>query len=685
MTAQQLFGPMLIGVLFNGILYGALVVQLFTYYDRYYKSDPFVRYLVVYLLIAETANTVFDINLIYQPLVTGWGNLEQLQKSPLFLRPDAAVTVAISTPVQLFMAWRLQRLTKHSVMPGIILLLALVSLAGGLSVTIKVSLQQDYSAFPAFKPFTTVWLAATAACDLLLSTALIYSLKVRKTGVGPTDRYIDRVIRLTIQTGSITAVAALLDLFVFLFAPSATLQFIWDFPLSKLYSNALLSSLNSRPWKEELAPPLTLNVLYEPTPPPNARTSALEFADVLVPGMGGETELHQRARHVAFQATDNQLLPLALIQTMPLETIPNELLAEIFLCYIPPYPQCPPFHGDESPTQLALVSRLWRAIALSTPTLWRAMRLDMDRSDTASVQASEFARRWLLLSGSLPLSLVFRCHTRRHSWRQSAVFQELVDCSARWEYVDLEIPPSTSYVANIQPGSVRRATWATPRLLHLRVVVYMKAESVLPRHGFDAPRLQSLSGRLTSDELYFKMVGPSSWDTLTTLKLRDVPPVFAARILAQTPALIHCWMRIWKDRPEPVSERSIVLPHLKTFFLDAALRESMNELLGPLVLPELTALAIKEAFLHFLALESTAGPDGEKDVASTLLQLLQRWGCDACVSELAILRSSGLFDADRFLSLLRGVRTAGRLDILLNHSEEWEPREWGTEWDPQGV
>ncbi|KAF7293288.1 F-box domain-containing protein [Mycena chlorophos] len=257
MTAQQLFGPMLVGVLFNGILYGALVVQLFTYYDRYYKSDPFVRYLVVYLLIAETANTVFDINLIYQPLVTGWGNLEQLQKSPLFLRPDAAVTVAISTPVQLFMAWRLQRLTKHSLMPGIILLLALVSLAGGLSVTIKVSLQQDYSAFPGFKPFTTVWLAATAACDLFLSTALIYSLvnipfhinagshtrqKVRKTGVGPTDRYIDRVIRLTIQTGSITAVAALLDLFVFLFAPSATLQFIWDFPLSKLYSNALLSS-----------------------------------------------------------------------------------------------------------------------------------------------------------------------------------------------------------------------------------------------------------------------------------------------------------------------------------------------------------------------------------------------------------------------------------------------------------
>ncbi|KAF7312814.1 F-box domain-containing protein [Mycena kentingensis (nom. inval.)] len=179
------------------------------------RDRGWFRYLTLYLLITETVNLAFDISLVYEPLVSQWGHPEALTTSPFY----AAVTVAISTPVQLFVAWRLWALTEQTLFPVVISLLALVSLAGGLAVTIKVSLAPAYAAFNGFRPYVTLWLVATAACDVILSGALIYSLRARKTGMGSTDRYVDRIIRLTIQTGTITAVFALLDLFVFRFAP----------------------------------------------------------------------------------------------------------------------------------------------------------------------------------------------------------------------------------------------------------------------------------------------------------------------------------------------------------------------------------------------------------------------------------------------------------------------------------
>ncbi|KAJ7457861.1 hypothetical protein FB451DRAFT_1406718 [Mycena latifolia] len=247
-NVQFLFGPMLIGVLLNTTLYGVSLVQMLMYYTRYKRDRKWFRYLALYRLIAETANTVFNIGLIYEPLIVRYGQLKSLLC--VILRPDAAVTVAISTPVQLFIAWRVKMLTQSYFFPVVIALLSIISLGGGISVTIMAGLHPDYAWVGRLHPFVITWLSSTAACDVILSGALIYSLYTRKTGGGTTDRYVDKIIRLTVQTGSITAVTALLDLLV-LFTPGTALQFIWDFPLPKLYTNALLST--------QAQPPLELH------------------------------------------------------------------------------------------------------------------------------------------------------------------------------------------------------------------------------------------------------------------------------------------------------------------------------------------------------------------------------------------------------------------------------------------
>ncbi|KAH0586220.1 hypothetical protein H2248_007476 [Termitomyces sp. 'cryptogamus'] len=69
---------------------------------------------------------------------------------------------------------------------------------------------------------------------------LMFDQTKRRTGFSQTDTYIDRVIRCFI-----TAIWAFVDLMVYLLNPTG-LHLLFNFPLSKLYTNSLMSSLNAR-------------------------------------------------------------------------------------------------------------------------------------------------------------------------------------------------------------------------------------------------------------------------------------------------------------------------------------------------------------------------------------------------------------------------------------------------------
>ncbi|KAK7443792.1 hypothetical protein VKT23_015573 [Stygiomarasmius scandens] len=93
-----------------------------------------------------------------------------------------------------------------------------------------------------------LWLAASAACDVVISVSLVWFLvKYKRESLSVTDSVATKIMLLVIQTGVITSVAAIVDVITFkVIQKSATIQFIWDFSLSKLYTNSLLSMLNAR-------------------------------------------------------------------------------------------------------------------------------------------------------------------------------------------------------------------------------------------------------------------------------------------------------------------------------------------------------------------------------------------------------------------------------------------------------
>lgn len=90
------------------------------------------------------------------------------------------------------------------------------------------------------------WLIASAVADITITASLCYYLARQKSGFSATDDTINKIIRLTVQTGLITTLFAILDVVCFLVLPHTTINFVWDFALSKLYTNALISTLNAR-------------------------------------------------------------------------------------------------------------------------------------------------------------------------------------------------------------------------------------------------------------------------------------------------------------------------------------------------------------------------------------------------------------------------------------------------------
>lgn len=237
-------GPMLIGTFMNMILYGILIVQTLFYIQTYKKDTTWIKYLVIYLFIAETINTGCDIAMMYQPLILEFG--QPPMNFPIMFASEPVIIVAISTPIQLFFAWRIRKLTKTIILPCFICLLALVSFGGGTWTTVKLVVIKLFSRKPELHEPALIWFISSCIADVLITAVLVFSLSKRKTGFTSTDDAISKIIRMTVQTGLLTSLFAIGDVVFFMTLPHTALNFLWDLALSKLYTNCLLSTLNAR-------------------------------------------------------------------------------------------------------------------------------------------------------------------------------------------------------------------------------------------------------------------------------------------------------------------------------------------------------------------------------------------------------------------------------------------------------
>ncbi|KAJ7025898.1 hypothetical protein C8F04DRAFT_1238890 [Mycena alexandri] len=136
--------------------------------------------------------------------------------------------------------------------------------------------------------------------------------------------------------------------------------------------------------------------------------------------------------------------------TYPVLTLPNELVSEIFVHFLPVYPEAPPIVGSSSPNVLGHICKKWREIALSTPGLWRGITLSLSNGKRFN-QKFCLLEIWLQRSGSCLLSIHMDLNVARDIIGMDLTDTNLVATldlftqaiaahSAHWEYLWLYSP-----------------------------------------------------------------------------------------------------------------------------------------------------------------------------------------------------------------------------------------------------
>ncbi|KAJ7659253.1 hypothetical protein DFH06DRAFT_1406377 [Mycena polygramma] len=283
----------------------------------------------------------------------------------------------------------------------------------------------------------------------------------------------------------------------------------------------------------------------------------------------------------------------------PVLTLPNELVSEIFLHFLPIYPSCPPLTGGLSPNNLLQICRKWREIALATAALWRAVLLSFmhdEKKQAPAVQA------WLSRSGCYPLSI--------EAHQEMDIEGELLDTIAahcvRWEHVKLQLTLSDLPVDS-----------SLPMLRQLELQIPFKSSH--PVLGA-LPELPLLREATLWDFPYSSDLLP--WSQLTSLILIARPPEDCTPILQQAVNLVHCELIIDDERGLP--QPDIHLPRLETliFGLYLADDEAAPNYLDSFVVPALRRLQLSEKFLTMDPIDALASFCCSVGLDSTILASL---------------------------------------------------------------
>jgi len=244
--AEIAHGPMFIGLLFNTCLYGVTITQCYLYWVTCQRDPAWIKRFVFVLFLADTANSLFDAMALYGTLVKHFGDLQFLGTCNWLYSSDPATTAIIAFLVQGFYAWRVKALTSNVWFASVISICAVLGLAAGLVTAVLSSTTITlFSEFYKLRTPVIVWLASNVAGDIIITSVLVFYLAKYRTGIVVTDNLINGIIKVTVQTGMVTAICATINLITYLTVPTG-IYLTFNYTLAKLYANSMMSTLNSR-------------------------------------------------------------------------------------------------------------------------------------------------------------------------------------------------------------------------------------------------------------------------------------------------------------------------------------------------------------------------------------------------------------------------------------------------------
>ncbi|KAJ7088654.1 hypothetical protein C8R44DRAFT_649244 [Mycena epipterygia] len=245
-------GPRLVGLIFNWGLLGVLTTQVYIYHINFSKDrrvlkligNIFSVYIVYVLDWVQTCSATYD---AFQWFVYGWGNIPALYGLFTGFLNVPILSSIIGAIVQIFFGWRIWTISQSRMTFAVIILLALLQLGGGGAVAFYIyNDASEVTRSVGLVRAVGIRLGGSSVVDTVIAVCMTYFLiRTRGQALGRMNSVVTRLIRLTIETGTVTALAAIVDLIFFLRAHNGLHQ-VSGVILCKLYSNTLLVLFNNR-------------------------------------------------------------------------------------------------------------------------------------------------------------------------------------------------------------------------------------------------------------------------------------------------------------------------------------------------------------------------------------------------------------------------------------------------------
>lgn len=241
-------GAIFVGVMMGAALWGISCMQTSEYFSEDSRKDPwFTKAMVVTLFVLNTLHQVFMTHAVYVYLITEHFNPMYLNVVVWTLVAQVITSAFVGLIVQSFFVYRIWILSRSKiffVVPVGALVVATFALTFAYFVkAIKVT---TFTLLPTLLTLSQSVNALAAASDIMIAAVLIYILYQSKTGFSKCDSIINQLILYSLNTGFLTSVCAFLSLITINVFPATLIFITFYVPLSRLYVNSLLATLNAR-------------------------------------------------------------------------------------------------------------------------------------------------------------------------------------------------------------------------------------------------------------------------------------------------------------------------------------------------------------------------------------------------------------------------------------------------------
>lgn len=275
-TAPILFGPMI-----NWALYGVLCVQTYVYSYNFPNDRWSIKLLAYFVFLFETAQTALTGADVYYWFMVGFGDLDRLRNSNFSAIDSPTIDAFISLIVQGFFCYRIWTLNKR--MWWLCLIIAVLSVAQAIGAAWGGIKSATLGTYAVVKSVLYLWLITSAVVDILIAIAMTLLLRQVRGNEGRSSNHVfPRVVRLTIETNTVTASVAIISLILYVAFPNEIYYTCPTGVIGKLYSNTLFVTLNNRIYFRDHPSPGSLG--------DSAYVASLQFASG---NRGGQRPIHR--------------------------------------------------------------------------------------------------------------------------------------------------------------------------------------------------------------------------------------------------------------------------------------------------------------------------------------------------------------------------------------------------------